>query len=363
MVLLSELISVIKVILGIYLNRALIGPFTIQLGLSDACNLKCVMCNVFSTLSDKKTYIPVSAHRILTHDAVLKLITDLGEMRTKKINLVGYGETLIYPKLMDVIRLISHHKIKAYITTNGVLLSHELIDSFIGFRVEGLYISLNAATPETYQEIHNGAPAGCFNKIIENIKYLKEKRRILNKKKPHVCLSFVIMSINCHEVKEMVALAQDVKADQIIFREVGITSEKCRYLKLEDKHLVQIREDIRSFKDISIKNNFFDFLQCCERKKSVQESVPCYAGFIGGTLITADGSVLPCCNCNKSMGNIYKDSFKDIWLSRNYCLFRQEGKDLLRKKSFPSDCMCVPCPTNYLNQFVHRRLYFWKKYS
>ena len=362
MVLLSELVSLIKVILGIYLNRALTGPFTVQLGLSDACNLKCIMCNVFSTLSDKKTYIPGPTPQVLTHDAVLKLIADLKAIGTKKINLVGYGETLIYSKLMDVIRLISQHKIKAYITTNGVLLSREMIDSFVSFRLEGLYISLNAATPKTYQEIHKGAPAECFNKIVENIKYLKEKRRALNKKKPYVCLSFVIMSINCHETREMIALAQDVEADQIIFREVGITSEKCSYLKLEDKHLVQIRENISSFNGITIKNNFSDFLQCCERKKNVQKIVPCYAGFLGGTLITADGSVFPCCNCNKSMGNIYKESFKDIWLSRNYRLFRQEGKDLLRKKSFPSGCACVPCPTNYVNQFVYKRLFFWKKY-
>ena len=150
MLLLSELISLTKVALGIYTDKVLTGPFTVQLGLSDACNLKCVMCNIFSTLSDKKTYTPKPMPQILTHDTVLELIADLKVLGTKKINLVGYGETLIYPKLMEVIRLINYNKMKAYITTNGVLLSQEMIDNFIKFGVEGLYISLNAATAKTY---------------------------------------------------------------------------------------------------------------------------------------------------------------------------------------------------------------------
>src|SRR3989304_3434662 len=126
----AEIISLTKITAGIYTNRVFNGPFTVQLGLSDACNLKCIMCNIFSPLRDEKSYLPDSIHKILDHDTVVKLIEDLGTMGTKKINLVGFGETLIYPNLMEVIRLIKSFKIKAYITTNGLLLSRKMIDGF-----------------------------------------------------------------------------------------------------------------------------------------------------------------------------------------------------------------------------------------
>ena len=66
---------------------------------------------------------------------------------------------------------------------------------------------------------------------------------------------------------------------------------------------------------------------------NITDSMPCYVGWIYARILT-NGDVVPCCKAHLfPLGNLYKDSFKKIWFSKEYNEFRQKAKKL--KKSDP----------------------------
>lgn len=63
------------------------------------------------------------------------------------------------------------------------------------------------------------------------------------------------------------------------------------------------------------------------------DRIPCYAGHIYSRVLV-NGDVIPCCKAEKKpMGNVYTDSFKDIWYSSAYKRFRKHA--LTDPKSIP----------------------------
>jgi MoaA/NifB/PqqE/SkfB family radical SAM enzyme len=64
---------------------------------------------------------------------------------------------------------------------------------------------------------------------------------------------------------------------------------------------------------------------------SVYQRIPCYIGH-EYALITADGSVLFCCQCTRPLGNLHQDSFRRIWYSEAYRQARERAAKLPKEK-------------------------------
>jgi radical SAM protein with 4Fe4S-binding SPASM domain len=290
-------------------------------------------------------------------DTATALIRDCAEIGTRNIHICGYGESLLYPRIKEIVALTKRSGMNIYITTNGFMLNHDMIDSFGKSGLDGLYVSLNAASAGTYASIHIGSKGPDFSRIIENISYIKSLNKE-RKKDIYVSLSFVLMSVNYKEVVDFIRLAEELKADEIIFRELGTGSLKDKSLVLDDTAkgwLKGIAVELKA----GIKHNLGSL---CEEIDSGKGGVECCAGYIGGTLITADGRVYPCCNCSAPVGNIKDERFKTIWHSRPYQKFRDAGKRMGKHRgAFPAGCLCDTCPTYTLNRKVQSILYPWKK--
>lgn len=65
----------------------------------------------------------------------------------------------------------------------------------------------------------------------------------------------------------------------------------------------------------------------------IVDSIPCYIGWIFARVLP-DGSVIPCCKAHKKpLGNLYDNTFSEIWNSHKYNEFRRLAKN--EKKSHP----------------------------
>jgi len=98
------------------------------------------------------------------------------------------------------------------ISTNGQILSDRNIEKLLG-RTLHLYISLDAATPDTYAKLRNDR----FERILTNLRRLvaaKGGRGGL----PRLFLVFMPMKVNVHELEAFVRLSAELGADRLILR-------------------------------------------------------------------------------------------------------------------------------------------------
>lgn len=96
--------------------------------------------------------------------------------------------------------------------TNGQILTDRNIERLLGRDID-LFISLDAATPETYAKLRNDT----FERIIDNL------RRLINAKGgignlPRVHLIFMPMKVNAHELETFVDLCADLQVDRMVLR-------------------------------------------------------------------------------------------------------------------------------------------------
>jgi len=130
----------------------------------------------------------------------------------KTIQLVGLGEATLHPQLAKVVEYLSGTGKQLTLITNGIMATpafmKDLLGSFASVRV-----SLDAATPETYEKVRQGAS---FSPLIKNLSGLISLRNEL-RLKTKIGISFIGNSANVEEIPEFLKLAQSIGADFAYF--------------------------------------------------------------------------------------------------------------------------------------------------
>jgi MoaA/NifB/PqqE/SkfB family radical SAM enzyme len=67
--------------------------------------------------------------------------------------LIGRGEPLLHPRIIDIVRYGSMHNVPCYIITNGSLLDEPMARGLLDAGVEKIQVSLNAFTQKTHRLI------------------------------------------------------------------------------------------------------------------------------------------------------------------------------------------------------------------
>ena len=190
-------------------------PLQIDFELNYSCNFTCPMCtwNTESTEGKgKQTWFDFE---------VFKEVIDYGVSKgLKSIRLNYINEPLIRK---DITKFISYARkagvLDIYFSTNGSLLSDEMIISLIESGLLRLQISLDANTKETYEKIRQG---GNFDDVINKVLRFLEIRNEMNIKLPTLRVNFVKNDTNKHELDDFVEFWED-KADSIGIQDlVGI---------------------------------------------------------------------------------------------------------------------------------------------
>ena len=120
-------------------------------------------------------------------------------------------------------------------TTNGQILTDRNISKLLGRRIE-LYVSLDAATAETYAKLRNNT----FDRILNNL------RRLIDAKGgrgglPRIHLVFMPMKVNMHELEQFVKLCAELDADRFVLRPLNEMADKLEWTRA-GHHFVYSRE-------------------------------------------------------------------------------------------------------------------------
>ena len=141
-------------------SRARNGLLSLELELSRVCNLRCIYCYASSgTAMENELSLP----------EILDVVDQTAALGARKIIILGGGEPLLYPYLMDVIDHILGKGLKADLFTNGTLMTLAKAKALYD-RGVAVVVKMNSLRPEI-QDLLAGH-TGTFKSIEQGLNNL-----------------------------------------------------------------------------------------------------------------------------------------------------------------------------------------------
>jgi len=141
-------------------------PLSISVTTANICNLECEFC----AISEKGR---LKNKPLLDLDTFSLFIERLKESKwhLKQIVLVGLGEPLINPYIVDFVKMAkeSDSTDKVHIVTNAIALSHEMSDALINAGLDVLRVSINGLNGADYKKYTNRDID--YKQLIDNLSY------------------------------------------------------------------------------------------------------------------------------------------------------------------------------------------------
>lgn len=339
-----------KVLAGILSKKAFTGPYFVAIGDRYQCNYKCIFCEWFSPLVRKKRTQIISAH-YLSLDVYRKLVRDLSELGTKVILIGNIEEPFLDTQLIEKIRYTKKHNLKCFLITNGSLINEENVEKIVELKLDYLNVSINAGTPETYPRIHTTETEETFERIISMVSLIEKLKEKKKTKFPRTRLSMVVCNRNYHDIVKLVKLCQEIGVKSVLIKRfISSTKEITEELELTPTQEEETKRYLAEALEFARKHNINVDMEWTEwtgaQKTRVKNNTPCYYGWLF-SVVDANGNVYPCCFQNRgpssAIGNVNKDDFRTLWLSKKYQYFRKQFKNIEARRQMGYQCNQPSC--------------------
>jgi pyruvate-formate lyase-activating enzyme len=183
-------------------------PPSLGIDLHGACNVKppCVYCEWDGSKSMEGDRADVP----FTRDT----LKEWGPFFDNSVSLINcsIGEPFMMKNLDDLLDVFGRTGKALQMTTNGQILTERNIQKIVGQPID-LYVSLDAATAETYAKLRNTT----WERLIGNLRRLVAAKGGRGRR-PFIHLVFMPMKVNVHELDAFVRLAADLQVDRLVLR-------------------------------------------------------------------------------------------------------------------------------------------------
>jgi radical SAM protein with 4Fe4S-binding SPASM domain len=367
-------------------NQPIPFPTHLLIETTTRCNLRCKQC---AHVINKYDFADMAM------DTFYKL-TPLFPS-AKQVALYGHGETFLHEQFFEMLKVLKKYDIFVYVTTNGTLVTKDVAERLIEFQLDRLAFSLDAATPELFNEIRRGAD---FHTVLRNIRTLNAmKKRMHRDDRPVLSIMYCAMKNNIHELPKLVRLADELNMTHGVavmnIYEYGLTGEcLLRYPELAEKYFNDanlLAEKLaiplgglhNGFDEIHIQpvrlrvweriyRNFREFKRSFDRKTLLQIKLTRLLNRLGGRFtkrerdlkepllpesssqspdtemvrvkncrdpwdflfVDVHGNIRVCCTSHRIMGNIHETDIGTIWNSAAYQEFRRK----MVSPDIPEEC-------------------------
>ena len=297
-------------------------PLNVLVEVVNKCNLECIMCLSSHRKGDTK---------VISNETISKLLTEFKENNLPALMFGAGDEPLMFSDIDQMWKEANLSGIMdIFIFTNGTLLNEDMCNKILEHEVSRVYISLDAATEETYQkirltnkkideEVTGNEKLKIINEeqnrlqsIENNIKKLIEMRNSRKLQLPQIRVSYTVQYRNKHEIdmfkekwENVVDFIEFQETQNIQFDKLASLSETDRWKRRPPMYKKNYKKD-------------------------------CKAPFHSAT-VWADGSVIPCCTFqgkNLTLGNINgvpelgipAKSLKELWNGEKINELREQFK-------------------------------------
>lgn len=302
---LRRTINGLKVLTSFYLTKWLKKPiqwglpFSISFEPTTSCNLRCPECP-----SGLRAFTrPIG---MLEKNFFTKTIEELHQ---DMMYLIFYfqGEPYLNPDFLEMVKFAADKKIYTATSTNAHYLNDENAKRTIESGLDRLIISIDGTTQEVYEQYRIG---GKLEKVLEGARNIVKWKKELKSTTPFVFFQFLVVKPNEHQIEDIQKLALEIGVDEVRFKTAQIydyqhgnalipSIEKFSRYKKQDDGTYTIKN--------SLENSCWKLWHAC--------------------VISWDGLVVPCCfdkDATHRLGDLKKDSFKEIWHSEVYTDFRKK---------------------------------------
>ncbi len=271
------------------------------------CNLRCPMC-YFSGEGYSKNIIPPMGEALFD-----KIAEDV--FPRARILFLGCGaEPLMsthFAKHLDTVGKFSIPHVN--IVSNGQLLTESIAYKLVENKINQLIISMDGFCSETYESIRVG---GKFDKLLSNLKMLKNVKKNLDSTLPVLRVNFTVMKKNYKEIAPMIEGAGELGISTIRVRPMAhwggsldyekeiMTSEEYNNLSRE------LFEKAQRYKIELLYEGMYSSAETNEKDQSVENSTCMFPWYT--IQVRGDGKIRFCPNFDYGMGDLSIQRFDDF---------------------------------------------------
>ena len=286
-------------------------PEYIQIEPTTRCNCSCVYCA-------RQSLSPSMLNKDLNFTSFKKIIAALPQI--KVIHLQGMGEPLLNRYLKDILPYGTSKGIVFTTNTNALNINKSNLDLILT-HFQTINISFDSVDKENFEFLRRGSS---YEKVLENIKQIVAHKKKCGYQTEIACF-LVLTLFNYKELPAFIKVCEElgviIKIGEVVATPEPVSRSK-RYSDIKmifdktNQILVQARKIVEKHQGKS-KVYYWRGEQRTQCKRPYQ-----------AVYITVDGFVTPCCMYFDSrvlnFGNIFKESFQDIWNSQRFKTFRKK---------------------------------------
>ncbi|MEW5871518.1 MAG: radical SAM protein [Chloroflexota bacterium] len=182
------------------------------------CSLSCVMCP-WAELRPENA--------MMTWETFSNIARYLS--LAEAVDLTGGGEPLLSPLLPEMVRMAKEAGCTVGFSTNGMRLVPAMSEQLVSLGLDWISFSVDAATPEMYESIRQGAS---FEVVTSNIRALHEIKQATGSQVPKMMMVFVMMGDlsggqdgrngNYQQLPQFIETAHALGVEQVIAKNLDV---------------------------------------------------------------------------------------------------------------------------------------------
>jgi radical SAM protein with 4Fe4S-binding SPASM domain len=313
-------------------------PVIANIEITTFCNLHCQFC-ARSQLKKFNKHMSFELFRNIL--AVLP--------NTYKIVLVGLGETLLHPQLVEFIQYTKSLGKKTGIVTNAMLLNKAVSEQLLSAGLDSIAFSIDGSDADLSSVVRKGTD---FHKVIRNIKQFVQ---IANSCQISKAVFSAVSTDTVLHLKGLIDTVSDLGVDVLMLSDINFKAnlDHTLWQNADEQMETAVKQaishafakklpvlSVHGLEEFGLEKRYHDFLmippaELYQRSKhhswcfSPWQTIP----------VDVDGNITLCdCQPDFVVGNLFQDSFSDIWNGETLKKYRTE----MLSKNPPEACQICP---------------------
>ncbi len=251
-------------------------PAFVSIEPADFCQLRCPECPVGQRASLPDTPDSQKEKRprhLLSVDAFRTILTQI-QSTAHTLQFYFQGEPLLNPMLPDMVALAHRAGMYTIVSTNAQALTSDMAERLVASGLSRIIVSIDGFTPESYAAYRVG---GHLPLALAGLRYLREAKR---RHRSHICIELQVLRLSTNE-SEWAWIRRH-------YRTLGASCLTFKTAQLYDyEHGHPLMPTSPRYSRYRLGKDGLYHLHRPRRRS-------CYRLW-SGCVITADGTVLPCC--------------------------------------------------------------------
>lgn len=281
-------------------------PQTIMIEPTNACNLKCFMCDYQQQLTGVRNYLSLEDFK--------SVISQFPKIEA--LVFCGLGEPLLNKDIFEMVAYAATRTKYVNLITNGTLLTEDYFKRLLEAGLTRLQVSYHSDNSAVASQV-SGVPLE-FHELIKNNIINAIRLRDKLKSELTFVLNCVLNARNYGEIFNLINFCYIYGVDEICFVRMTTIFGKLDNISFTADEFQRLAQTIRKYlKKIGLKGGILGNLKECRQMWN----------FI---MIHSDGNISPCNGImpheNIGIGNIFNKHINEIWHSEKYAKLREMVK-------------------------------------